>query len=986
MSMTVGVDIGSTTVKIVVIQNGELVYRQYERHLSQVRPKTLELLRQAADVLRTEPFTIAFSGSAGLGLAKSAGMPFIQEVFATGEVIRRAAPDTDAVIELGGEDAKIIFFTGGLEERMNGSCAGGTGAFIDQMATLLDVTPEELDTLALGSEKHYAIASRCGVFAKSDIQPLLNQGARKEDIAASIFRAVVDQTITGLAQGRKITGKVLFLGGPLYFFKGLQREFVRTLGLAPQNAVFPALGRYAVALGSAYFAQETAQPVTYEDLISRVEDTTKDIHTSSHLPPLFETEADYQAFCERHARASVEHADPAGYHGDAYLGVDCGSTTTKVVLIDPQGRLLYDYYSPNKGNPLEVVRACLTEIYRTCGGAHICGAAATGYGEDLVKNAFSMDAGIVETMAHFHAARYFNPRVDFILDIGGQDMKCFKVRNNSIDSIMLNEACSSGCGSFISTFAQSMGYPVDEFARLGLFARYPVDLGSRCTVFMNSSVKQAQKDGAGVEDISAGISISVVKNAIYKVIRAASVEELGEQIVVQGGTFLNDAVLRGFERELGRDVVRPAIAGLMGAYGAALYAQSLGLEQSALLDAPALDAFTHTAQSATCGLCGNHCNLTVNVFGGGRRFISGNRCERPLGAAKLKEDLPNLYRFKLEKLAALKSKPGLRGKIGLPMGLNMFENLPFWHTFFTELGFEVVTSGLSTRDLYHKGQFSIPSDTVCYPAKLVHGHIMELLDQDVKVIFYPCLSYNFVEQGSDNHFNCPVVAYYPELLHSNVEELVRPDIRFLFPHVGLHLRKTFPKKIFEALKDSCYGLTKKETEAAARAAYAAYDAWRQDIREEGARAIQFARDNGKRMVVLCGRPYHIDPEINHGIDQLIASFGIVLLSEDCVSHLVETPHVDVLNQWTYHARLYSAAKYCASQPDMELVQLVSFGCGIDAITTDEVRAILEGEGRLYTQLKIDEISNLGAIRIRIRSLLEAVEERARERKGDMAHG
>ncbi|CUP93339.1 acyl-CoA dehydratase activase [Anaerotruncus colihominis] len=975
--LTIGVDIGSTTVKVIIVKDGEVVYQQYERHMSQVRPKTLELIRMARDVIGGQPVRVALSGSAGLGVAKAAGLPFIQEVFATGEVIKAYAPDTDCVIELGGEDAKIIFFTGGLEERMNGSCAGGTGAFIDQMATLLDVTPAELDTLALGSEKLYTIASRCGVFAKSDIQPLLNQGARKEDIAASIFKAVVDQTITGLAQGRRITGKVLFLGGPLYFFKALQREFVRSLGLSPENAVFPDMGRYAVALGSALYAEKAADPLTYDELVAKIEDTTNETPASRHLRPLFENLDDYAAFSNRHAKASVGRADLDTYEGTAYLGVDCGSTTTKLVLIAEDGRILYDYYSANRGNPVELVRAQLETLLPRCEGrVQIRGGAATGYGEDLVKNAFTLDAGLVETMAHFKAARFFNPDVDFILDIGGQDIKCFKVRNDSIDSIMLNEACSSGCGSFISTFAQSMGYDVEQFAKLGLFARYPVDLGSRCTVFMNSSVKQAQKEGASVEDISAGISMSVVKNAIYKVIRAHSAKELGENIVVQGGTFLNDAVLRSFEMELGHDVVRPQIAGLMGAFGAALYARELELEQSAVITAEALKDFQHESRSAVCGLCGNHCNLTVNTFGGGRKFISGNRCERPLGRAAAGTPA-NMYAWKLQKLLSLAPVPGPRGKIGLPLGLNMLENLPFWHAFLTKLGFEVVTSGVSTRETYIKGQFSIPSDTVCYPAKLMHGHIADLLERGVKTIFYPCMTYNFDEQKGDNHFNCPVVAYYPELLHANVAELNEPDVHFLYPHVAVHRPKKFAEKIHGALAAVFPDITQREVRAAAGAAYAAYDRWMQDVKAEGRRVIDEARAAGRRIIVLAGRPYHIDPEISHGIDALIASFDIAVVSEDCVADLEEPVRVHVLNQWTYHARLYNAAKYVTRQPDMELVQLVSFGCGIDAITTDEVRAILEDGGKLYTQLKIDEISNLGAVKIRIRSLLEAVEERRR---------
>ncbi len=979
LGMTIGIDIGSTTVKIVVMRYGEVVYEQYERHYSQVRPKTLELIQLAKDVIGDHQFTVALSGSAGLGLAKAAELPFIQEVFATGETVKKFAPDTDAVIELGGEDAKIIFFTGGLEERMNGSCAGGTGAFIDQMATLLDVTPEELDTLALNSEKYYTIASRCGVFAKSDIQPLLNQGARHEDIAASIFRAVVDQTITGLAQGRRITGKVLFLGGPLFFFKALQREFVRALNLSHDKAIFPDMGRYAVAMGTALYAEKSGSPMNYQQLVNAIEGAVSDNHATRTLPALFENPDEYAAFCNRHDKDTVDVYPIEEYTGDAYLGIDCGSTTTKLVLTSEDHRILFEYYAPNRGNPVQVVKEQLELMWEKCGDRiQIKGSAATGYGEDLIRNAFGVDSGLVETMAHFKAARHFSPDVDFILDIGGQDIKCFKVRNNSIDSIMLNEACSSGCGSFISTFAQSMGYDVREFAKLGLFAPYPVDLGSRCTVFMNSSVKQAQKEGATVEDISAGISMSVVKNAIYKVIRAASADELGQHIVVQGGTFLNDAVLRSFEMELGRDVVRPAIAGLMGAFGAALHAQELGLERSTLITGEELKTFVHTSKSTTCGICGNHCNLTVNSFGEGKKFISGNRCERPLGNHSA-EILPNLYRYKLEKIRALEPGTGKRGKIGIPLGLNMMENIPFWHAFFTELGFTVVLSGISNRDTYIKGQFSIPSDTVCYPAKLMHGHIAQLLEQGVHDIFYPCLTYNFDEKRGDNHFNCPVVAYYPELLKANVEELSQENIHFIYPHLAIDRRKDFANRIYNILWNQYPDLSLGEVRRAAKKAYTFYDQWMADIKAEGARAIDYAREHGHQIVVLSGRPYHIDPEINHGIDRLIASFGIVVVSEDCVADLARElpPDVHVLNQWTYHARLYAAAKYVTTQPDMELVQLVSFGCGIDAITTDEVREILEEGGKLYTQLKIDEISNLGAVRIRIRSLLEAVAERRR---------
>ena len=973
MSLNIGIDIGSTTVKVVVMDGKEILFKRYERHFSQVRQKTGELLRAARETVGDRPFRVALSGSAGFGLSKAAGIEFIQEVYATSKAVPFFDPDIDVIIELGGEDAKILFLTGGVEERMNGTCAGGTGAFIDQMASLLDVTPGELDTLSAGHEKLYPIASRCGVFAKSDIQPLLNQGARKEDLAASIFQAVVDQTITGLAQGRELKGKIAFLGGPLFFFKGLQERFVETLRLTPENALFPELGQFSVAIGTAFYAEEACHETTMDDLLDRIDKATGGVTSTNYLKPLFANEEDYKAFAERHAKATVEERDIESYSGNAYLGIDCGSTTTKVVLISEDDKILYKYYSSNRGNPVTIIREQLITIRRLCGGRiRLCSGVVTGYGEDLIRNAFRVDDGIVETMAHFRAARHFEPDVDFILDIGGQDIKCFKVRNNSIDSIMLNEACSSGCGSFIETFAKSMGYEIADFAERGLFSQYPVDLGSRCTVFMNSSVKQAQKDGASVADISAGLSLSVVKNAIYKVIRAHSPDELGQHIVVQGGTFLNDAVLRSFEREIGRDVIRPNIAGLMGAFGAALYGKAKRQKESTILSLEELENFTHTAKSVTCKGCANHCPLTVNTFSDGGRFISGNKCEKPLGI-KNAEKLPDIYEYKLDLIRQLKPVEGPRGKIGIPLGLNMIENLPFWHAFLTKLGFEVIVSPISTRETYNLGRYTIPSDTVCYPAKLIHGHIEWLLQQGIGTIFYPCLTYNFDEHKGDNHYNCPVVAYYPESLHANIAAL--KNIRFLYPYFGVHRPKDFIKHATAFFMEEFPGITRKDVRLAAGAAYAAYAESRQMVRDKGAEYIRYARSHGKKIAVLCGRPYHIDPEINHGINRLLTSLGMVVISEDCISDLVEPVKVDVLNQWTYHARLYNAAKYVTQNADMELIQLVSFGCGIDAITTDEVRSILESAGKLYTQLKIDEISNLGAVRIRLRSLLGAVAER-----------
>ena len=974
MSLRIGIDIGSTTVKVVVLdEQNKLLFRSYERHYSKTRERACETLKSISGQLSGQRVKLVITGSAGLGVAKAAGLDFVQEVYATAAAVNTYIPDTDAVIELGGEDAKIIFFGGALEERMNGSCAGGTGAFIDQMATLMNVSVNELDSLSLKHEKIYPIASRCGVFAKSDIQPILNQGGRKEDVAASIFQAVVDQTVAGLTQGRELKGKIVFLGGPLHFLMGLRQRFVETLKLDGEHAVFPEDGDCFAAMGAALCATDY-EPVPFEDALKRLEESRETNTSADTMPPLFDTQEEYDAFLVRHNASRPPEADIHTYAGPAWLGMDAGSTTTKLALITADGGLLYTYYHSNLGNPVSIVLEQLKKIYELCGDRiQIKGAAVTGYGEDLIKNAFSCDLGLVETVAHYKAAAHFNPDVDFIIDIGGQDMKCFKIRNGAVDSIMLNEACSSGCGSFIETFAKALGYTIADFAKLGLLARHPVNLGSRCTVFMNSSVKQAQKDGASVEDISAGLSISIVKNAIYKVIRAASADDLGQHIVVQGGTFLNDAVLRSFERELGREVTRPTIAGIMGAFGAALAARDLHLERSALLSSQDLEKFTHTAKPATCGLCTNHCSLTVNTFDGGRRFISGNRCSRPLGEEP--HHLPDLMRYKYQKLRALHGKgegDGSRGRIGIPFGLNMYENLPFWFTFFTKLNFEVVLSPESSRKLYLKGQRTIPSDTVCYPAKLLHGHVEALVEAGVDAVWYPCMSYNNDEGIGDNHYNCPVVAYYPELIAANVPSL--KQTRFLDPYVGLWRHKDFGKRIAQLMHQE-FGIPKKESAAAARAAYEAYEAYVHDVRATGQEYIDYARSHGLNIIVVCGRPYHIDPEINHGINDLITSFGFVLVTEDALSYLEGYAPRKVLNQWTFQSRMYNAARYVCTQPDMQVVQLVSFGCGTDAITTDEMRSILEDGDKLYTQLKIDDISNLGAVKIRIRSLMAAIDAR-----------
>ena len=974
MSLRIGIDIGSTTVKVVLLdEQNKLLFRSYERHYSKARERAAETLRSLADRLAGRQVRIVITGSAGLGVAKAAEIDFVQEVYATAAAVNQYIPDTDAVIELGGEDAKIIFFGGALEERMNGSCAGGTGAFIDQMATLMNVTVNELDELSLRHEKIYPIASRCGVFAKSDIQPILNQGGRKEDVAASIFQAVVDQTVAGLTQGRELKGKIVFLGGPLHFLMGLRQRFVETLKLDADHAVFPEDGDCFAAMGAALCSSDYGER-SFDEVLDRLEKSVDSVGLVDTMPPLFDSQEEYDAFLARHNAMHPPEVDIHTYTGAAWLGIDAGSTTTKIALITADGGLLYTYYHSNLGNPVAIVLEQLREIYKLCGNRiTIKGAAVTGYGEDLIKNAFSCDAGLVETVAHYSAARHFNPDVDFIIDIGGQDMKCFKIRNGAVDSIMLNEACSSGCGSFIETFAKALGYSIADFAKLGLFAQHPVNLGSRCTVFMNSSVKQAQKDGASVEDISAGLSISIVKNAIYKVIRAASADDLGKHIVVQGGTFHNDAVLRAFEQELGRDVTRPTISGIMGAFGAALAARDLHLEKSGILNAKALEKFTHVAKPATCGLCTNHCSLTINTFDGGRRFVSGNRCSRPLGEEP--SHLPDLMRYKYGKLRALHGKgqgDGSRGKIGIPFGLNMYENLPFWFELFTRLNFEVVLSPESSRKLYLKGQRTIPSDTVCYPAKLLHGHVEALVEAGVDAIFYPCMPYNFNEGVSDNNYNCPVVAYYPELLAANVPSLKK--VRYLNPYFGLHRPKDFERKASEWFFNE-FQVPKRETVAAAKAAYAAYDAYKEDLRATGRAYIEQARAENRPILVVAGRPYHMDPEINHGINDLITSFGFILITEDAVAYLEDKAPRHVLNQWTYHARMYNAARYVCTQEDMELIQLVSFGCGIDAITGDEMRSILEQGGKLYTQLKIDDISNLGAVKIRIRSLMAAIEAR-----------
>ncbi len=978
MNLYIGIDAGSTTLKLVVInERGDILHKSYERHFSKVRSLAYERICELESILDGHVIQIAITGSAGMGISKRAHIPFVQEVFATAVGVRKHYPQTDVVVELGGEDAKIIFMKGTLEERMNSSCAGGTGAFIDQMATLLNISVDELDRLSLNATDIYPIASRCGVFAKTDIQPLINQGAKKENISASIFQAVVDQTVAGLAQGREIEGNVLFLGGPLSFQKGLQKAFVQTLKLDAHSAIFPENAQYFVALGAAEYAAEQLEKFDFDSLKRALYQASIAHEDFEYMEPLFASNREYDDFVQRHQSSNVKRSALEHHEGKAYLGIDAGSTTTKMVLINEKNEILFEYYNSNLGNPLDVVKEQLAKIYNTQPDIQIASSAVTGYGEDLISSAFSIDHGVVETIAHYMAAKYFDPKVDFIIDIGGQDIKCFKIVDENIDSLMLNEACSSGCGSFIETFATSLGYDVKDFAMLSLRAKRPVDLGSRCTVFMNSSVKQAQKNGATPEDIAAGLAISVVKNSIYKVIRATDPESLGKNIVVQGGTFLNDGVLRAFELQVGRTVVRPEISGLMGAFGAALFSKALAESQgkSNIITKEALADFAHESKTVNCNLCTNHCLLTISKFSNGQKLISGNKCSRPL-EKKNHAKLPNLYQFKQDYLGQFKYHKGGNLTVGLPLVLNFYDTLPFWFTFFSELGFSVKTSAKSTRDLYKKGQHTIPSDTACYGAKLVHGHIFDLLEKEVDVIFYPATSYNINEGISDNVYHCPVVAYYPEVVKSNIK--FNHKTGFMYPYISMHAEEVFAKQIQPYVQRLDEKISLKQIRLAEKAAREAYQDFHQAMLEEGRRAMDYAEENDVKILMLSGRPYHADPEISHGIDRLANSLDFVVLSEDSVP-IVEGGRVqNVLNQWSYHARMYNAARFVSRNSNMELVQLVSFGCGLDAVTSDELREILHRYNKLYTQIKIDEISNLGAVKIRLRSLIAVMDERAKK--------
>ena len=972
MDLRLGIDAGSTTIKFILLdEQNNILYKSYNRHYSKVREMILSELENIKKIIGENSFKVSITGSAGYGISKEIEIPFVQEVFASTLAIKKKLSNIDVAIELGGEDAKIIFLTDGFEERMNSSCAGGTGAFIDQMAHLMNISNNELDILSLKSKNIYEVASRCGVFAKTDIQILLNQGSKKEDIAVSIFQSVANQTIGGLAQGREIKGNVLFLGGPLFFYKGLRKRFRETLNLSENTGILAEDAQIFVAYGCALYSGEESKLYNIDEIRELLNDKSKLIKTTNIIDSLFKNEDEYIKFKERHKKATVSYKDIKEYTGNVYLGIDAGSTTTKLVIINEEKEILHTYYSSNKGNPISVIKAELENIYKLLGDNKLIkGSCVTGYGEELIKSAFNIDFGIVETIAHFKAGLYFNPKVDFILDIGGQDIKCFKISDGVISNIMLNEACSSGCGSFIESFAGQMGYKIDDFAKKALFAKNVVNLGSKCTVFMNSSVKQAQKEGASIEDISAGLSISVVKNALYKVIRIRDARELGENILVQGGTMHNDAILRSFELELGRNVIRPTISGLMGAYGAALYSLKESNGESSIINEKDLESFTHKARGTKCGLCTNKCNLTINLFGENKKFISGNRCKRPEGK-KNTDDLKSIYDFKYKKIKEYEHTKVREKKIGMPLVLNMYELIPFWSKFFECLDIQLILSDSSSRKLYTKGQYTIPSDTACYPAKITHGHIESLLEKGIDKIFYPCMSYNVDEGLADNCYNCPLVAYYPELLKANIKKLAK--INFIMPYIDVNDKKRLLKVLYKEFKDM-FNIKKSDVKKAIDFGIDEYISYKQSVRDEGAKYIEYARVNNKKIIVLVGRPYHIDPEINHGVDKAICESGTVVISEDCIYDKNNNPKLNILNQWTYQARMYSAAQIVSKDKEMELIQLVSFGCGTDAITSDEIKDIIESHGKIYTQLKIDETASLGAVKIRIRSLLDTIKK------------
>ena len=982
---TLGIDIGSTTVKIAILdENDTLVFSDYERHFANIQETLADLLQKAEDQLGELTLCPVITGSGGLTLANHLEVPFVQEVIAVSTSLQKLAPKTDVAIELGGEDAKIIYFeNGNVEQRMNGICAGGTGSFIDQMASLLQTDAPGLNEYAKHYKALYPIAARCGVFAKTDIQPLINDGATKEDLSASIFQAVVNQTISGLACGKPIRGHVAFLGGPLHFLSELKTAFIRTLKLDDEHIIAPDNSHLFAAIGSALNAKQDVI-VSLIELKERMRTTIKLDFEVERMEPLFATEDDYQAFHDRQSAYKVKTGDLSTYKGKCFLGIDAGSTTTKTALVGEDGTLLYSFYSNNNGNPLKTTIGSIKEIYELLPeDAEIAFSCSTGYGEALIKAALLLDEGEVETVSHYYAAAFFDPEVDCILDIGGQDMKCIKIRNQTVDSVQLNEACSSGCGSFIETFAKSLNYTVQDFAKAALFAKHPIDLGTRCTVFMNSKVKQAQKEGAEVSDISAGLAYSVIKNALYKVIKVSDASELGKHIVVQGGTFYNDAVLRSFEKIANCQAIRPDIAGIMGAFGAALIARERYQEgeKTSMLSIDQINSLQYTTSMANCRGCTNNCRLTINKFSGGRKYISGNRCERGLGKEKNKDHIPNLFDYKYKRIFSyepLSADKASRGQVGIPRVLNMFENYPFWYTFFTELKYQVVLSPTSTRKIYELGIESIPSESECYPAKLAHGHVTWLIRNGVKFIFYPCIPYERNEfPDAVNHYNCPIVTSYAENIKNNVDELNDPSITFRNPFLAFTSEEILTNRLVEEFPD----IPAAEIKAAAHKAWEELAAVHTDIQKKGEETLQYLKETGRRGIVLAGRPYHIDPEIHHGIPDMINSYGIAVFTEDSVAHLghLERP-IRVNDQWMYHSRLYSAANFVKTREDLDLIQLNSFGCGLDAVTTDEVYEILDGSDKIYTCLKIDEVNNLGAARIRIRSLIAAIRAKQAQNK------
>ena len=984
-TLSLGIDIGSTTVKIAVLdENQQILAADYRRHFADIQGTLADLMEETMEKLGDREVSPVITGSGGLTLAGNMKIPFLQEVVAVSASLQKQFPQTNVAIELGGEDAKIIYFDpSGIDQRMNGTCAGGTGSFIDQMASLLQTDVSGLNEYAKHYKSLYTIAARCGVFAKSDIQPLINEGATKEDLAASIFQAVVNQTISGLACGRPIRGHVAFLGGPLHFLSELRTAFIRTLNLDDAHAIIPDNSHLFAAIGSAMKA-DTAAGTKLSELVHTLRNGVQISFEVPRMEPLFASDEDYHSFLKRQEHYNVKTADLSTYAGNCYLGIDAGSTTTKAALVSEDGELLYSFYSNNNGSPLQTAINAVKEIYSLMPqDAHIAYSCSTGYGEALIKSALMLDEGEVETIAHYYAASFFDPEVDCILDIGGQDMKCIKIKDHAVDSVLLNEACSSGCGSFIETFARSLNYTIADFAKAALFAEHPFDLGTRCTVFMNSKVKQAQKEGALVEDISAGLSYSVIKNALYKVIKVSDAKELGKHIVVQGGTFYNDGVLRAFEKIAHCEAIRPDIAGIMGAFGAGLIArerfheeddaQNGAEKETTMLPIEQIESLRFTTHNAKCQGCTNHCRLTINRFSGGRQFISGNRCERGLGLKKNKDNLPNLYDFKQKLLfrrQSLSEDEAQRGVIGIPRVLNMYELYPFWHTFFTKLKYRVVLSPPGSYRIYELGIESIPSESECYPAKIAHGHIEWLIAQGLKKIFYPCVPYERKEfKDAGNHYDCPIVTSYPMNIKNNVENLRDLDVEFLCPFIAFTSRESVERQLVDLFRD----ISGNEIRQAVIAAWDELERCRKAIYEEGEKVLQYLEETGRHGIVLAGRPYHIDPEINHGIPELINSFGMAVLTEDSVSHLaqIERP-LTVLDQWMYHSRLYAAAEFVKTRDDLDLIQLNSFGCGVDAVTTDQVQDILSSSGKIYTCLKIDEVNNLGAARIRVRSLIAAI--------------